>query len=161
MRIMHIDLDYVFDTDKAQQQRNIQALIQRIQTIQPNTIFLQAFADPDANGSADQVYFENRHIPVRDNLFQQIHQQIRAKTQVQHVYAWLPVLAWELPKNQQINYVQHRQGGQKGYIRLSPFATQNLEIIVDIYRDFIQHNPVDGVCITMILPCQIMRTHLL
>ena len=51
MRIMHIDLDYVFDTDKAQQQQNLQALIQRIQTIQPNTVFLQAFADPEANGS--------------------------------------------------------------------------------------------------------------
>lgn len=145
MRIMHIDLDYVFDTDKAQQQRNIQALIQRIQNIRPNTIFLQAFADPDANGSADQVYFENCYMPVRDNLFQQVLQQIRQNTQVQHVYAWLPVLAWELPKDQQLNYVQHRQGGQKGYIRLSPFEQKNLDIIVDIYRDFIQHNPVDGV----------------
>ena len=87
MRIMHIDLDYVFDTDKAQQQRNIQALIQRIQNIRPNTIFLQAFADPDANGSADQVYFENRYVPVRDNLFPQLLQQIRQNTQVQHVYA--------------------------------------------------------------------------
>ena len=82
MRIMHIDLDYVFDTDKAQQQRNIQALIQRIQNIRPNTIFLQAFADPDANGSADQVYFENRYVPVRDNLFPQLLQQIRQNTQV-------------------------------------------------------------------------------
>ncbi|MEG1235460.1 MAG: poly-beta-1,6-N-acetyl-D-glucosamine N-deacetylase PgaB, partial [Acinetobacter sp.] len=42
MRIMHIDLDYVFDSDKAQQQQNIQALIARIKQIQPNTIFLQA-----------------------------------------------------------------------------------------------------------------------
>ena len=145
MRIMHIDLDYMFDTDKAQQKRNIQALIQRINAIQPNTIFLQAFADPDANGSADQVYFENRHVPVRDNLFQQVHQLISDKTQVQQVYAWLPVLAWELPKAQDLNYVEHRQGGQKGYIRLSPFEEKNLAIIVDIFRDFIQHNPVDGV----------------
>ena len=145
MRIMHIDLDYVYDPDKTQQQQNIQALIARIQQIQPNTIFLQAFADPDANGSADQVYFENCYMPVRDNLFQQVLQQIRQNTQVQHVYAWLPVLAWELPKDQQLNYVQHRQGGQKGYIRLSPFEQKNLEIIMDIYRDFIQHNPVDGV----------------
>lgn len=145
MRIMHIDLDYVFDSDKAQQKRNIQALIQRINAIQPNTIFLQAFADPDANGSADQVYFENRHVPVRDNLFQQVHQLIRDKTEVQQVYAWLPVLAWELPKAQDLNYVEHRQGGQKGYIRLSPFEQKNLAIIVDIFRDFIQHNPVDGV----------------
>ncbi len=49
MRIMHIDLDYIFDSDQQQQQSNIQALIQRIQQIQPNTIFLQAFADTDVS----------------------------------------------------------------------------------------------------------------
>lgn len=46
MRIMHIDLDYVFDSDKAQQKRNIQALIQRINAIQPNTIFFAGFCRP-------------------------------------------------------------------------------------------------------------------
>jgi len=85
MRIMHIDLDYVYDTDKAQQRENLQALIQRIQAIQPNTVFLQAFADPDANGSADQVYFPNRHIPVREDLFHQVLQQIRQQTKVKAV----------------------------------------------------------------------------
>lgn len=109
MRIMHIDLDYVFDPDKTQQQQNIQALIARIQQIQPNTIFLQAFADPDANGSADQVYFENRHIPTRDNLFPQVLREIRQQTQVKQVYAWLPLIAWEFPRQDQLQYVENSQ----------------------------------------------------
>ncbi len=145
MRIMHIDLDYVFDTDKDQQQRNIQALIQRIQNIRPNTIFLQAFANPDANGSADQVYFENRYVPVRDNLFPQLLQQIRQNTQVQHVYAWLPVLAWEFRKISNSIMYNIVKAGKKVIFASHLLDQKNLEIIVDIYRDFIQHNPVDGV----------------
>lgn len=144
MRIMHIDLDYVFDTDKAQQQQNIQALIQRIQTIQPNTVFLQAFADPDANGSADTVYFKNRYIPVRDDLFHQVLQDIRQHTQVQAVYAWLPLIAWEFPKHYPVQYVK-TTGNNKGYIRISPFDVKNQQYTAEIFLDFIQHNKVDGI----------------
>lgn len=145
MRIMHIDLDYVFDSDKAQQQQNIQALIARIQQIQPNTIFLQAFADPDANGSADQVYFENRHIATRDNLFPQVLSTIREQTQVQHVYAWLPLIAWEFPKQEQLQYVENSQKSSQGYIRISPFDPQNMRLVAEIFSDFLQKNPVDGI----------------
>ncbi|TCB52570.1 poly-beta-1,6-N-acetyl-D-glucosamine N-deacetylase PgaB [Acinetobacter sp. ANC 4779] len=145
MRIMHIDIDYVYDKDKKQQQKNIQNLIERIQQIQPNTIFLQAFADPDANGSVDQVYFKNRHIPLRENLFPRLVKQIRSKTQVQHIYAWLPLMAWEFPKNYNIVYVSHSKGGKQGYIRVSPFDPQNLKYVSEIYLDFIKSNAVDGV----------------
>lgn len=145
MRIIHIDLDYVFDVDKAQQQRNIQALITRIQHIQPNSIFLQAFADPDANGSADQVYFENRHIPTRDHLFIQVLAEIRQHTQVQQVYAWLPLIAWEFPKQQQLQYVENSQKSTHGYIRISPFDPKNMRLVAEIFTDFLQSNSVDGI----------------
>ena len=145
MRIMHVDLDYVFDPDKQQQQQNIRALISRIQHIQPNTIFLQAFADPDANGSADQVYFENRHLPTRDNLFPQVLQEIRQQTQVQQVYAWLPLIAWEFPKQDQLHYVENSQKSSHGYVRISPFDPKNIRFVAEIFSDFIQHNSVDGI----------------
>lgn len=145
MRIMHVDLDYLYDIDPAQQLRNISALIQRIQKLKPNTIFLQAFADPDGNGSADQVYFKNRHIPVRADLFKPVLEQIKKQSSVQHVYAWMPLMAWQLPSAEQLQYVEHSQGGQDGYIRLSPFDEKNQRIIADIFTDFIQNNPVDGV----------------
>lgn len=145
MRIMHIDLDYLYDKDNKQQTRNIQVLIQRIQALQPNTLFIQAFADPDGNGSADQVYFSNRHLPVRANLFNDVVKQIREQTQVQHVYAWLPLMAWQLPSTQKLQYVEHSRGGKDGYIRLSPFVVENQKIIADIFTDFIRENDVDGV----------------
>ena len=145
MRIMHIDIDYVYDKNKEQQQENLQALLQRINKIQPNTIFLQAFADPDANGSANQVYFKSRHIPTRDNLFPLLVSQIRSKTQVKHIYAWLPLMAWEFPKNYKLTYVSHNNGGKQGYIRVSPFDPKNLQYVSEIYLDFIKSNAVDGV----------------
>ena len=145
MRIMHIDLDYVYDTDKAQQRENLQALIQRIQAVQPNTIFLQAFADPDANGSADQVYFPNRHIPVREDLFHQVLQQIRQQTKVKAVYAWLPLIAWEFPEKYRLTYVQNSQKKTHGYIRISPFDPKNMQYAAEIFLDFIQRNQVDGI----------------
>lgn len=145
MRIMHIDIDYIYDKDKKQQQENIRTLIERIQQIRANTIFLQAFADPDANGSTDRVYFKNRHIPLRENLFPVLVKQIRSKTQVKHIYAWLPLMAWEFPKSYHIPYVLHSEGGKQGYIRVSPFDQQNLKYVSEIYLDFMKSNSVDGV----------------
>ncbi|WP_407308375.1 poly-beta-1,6-N-acetyl-D-glucosamine N-deacetylase PgaB [Acinetobacter sp.] len=145
MRIMHIDIDYVYDKNKKQQQTNIQSLIERIQQIQPNTIFLQAFADPDANGSVDQVYFRNRHIPLRENLFPLLVKQIRNKTQVKHIYAWLPLMAWEFPKSYNIPYISHSEGGKQGYIRVSPFDQKNLKYVSEIFLDFMKSNSVDGI----------------
>ncbi|QER41112.1 poly-beta-1,6-N-acetyl-D-glucosamine N-deacetylase PgaB [Acinetobacter suaedae] len=144
MNIMHVDLDYVFDTDKVQQQRNILALISRINQIRPNTIFLQAFADPDANGSASTVYFKNRHIPTRDNIFNTVSQQIKQFTDVQAIFAWLPLIAWE-PTTPNLTYVEHAKNNRDGYIRLSPFDTNNIKIIAEIYQDFAANNPVDGI----------------
>src|SRR5690606_30654033 len=69
MSIMHLDLDYIYDADPRQLNRNINQLVKRIQAVQPNTIFLQAYADPDGNGSAEEVYFSNPHIPLRLDLF--------------------------------------------------------------------------------------------
>lgn len=145
MRIMHIDLDYVYDSDIQQQQKNIQTLVARIQYLKPNTIFLQAFSDPDANGSADQVYFENRHLPNRNNLFPKLVHEIREQTQVEQIYAWLPLIAWELPKSKMLQYVEHSQGSTQGYIRLSPFDAKNINIVAEIFSDFIKNNPVDGI----------------
>ncbi|WP_312701587.1 poly-beta-1,6-N-acetyl-D-glucosamine N-deacetylase PgaB, partial [Escherichia coli] len=49
-RIMHIDLDYVYDENLQQMDRNIDVLIQRVKDMQISTVYLQAFADPDGDG---------------------------------------------------------------------------------------------------------------
>ncbi|MEG3194212.1 poly-beta-1,6-N-acetyl-D-glucosamine N-deacetylase PgaB, partial [Lysobacter sp. D1-1-M9] len=53
IRAIQVDLDYVYDADPDQLQRNLDALVERTKRLGPTHVFLQAFADPDGNGSAD------------------------------------------------------------------------------------------------------------
>ena len=95
MRAMQVDMDAVYDADPAQQARNLDALIERVYQIKPSHVFLQAFADPDGNGSADALYFPNRHLPMRADLYARVAWQLRTRAGVK-VFAWLPVLGYQL-----------------------------------------------------------------
>src|SRR5690606_17300420 len=92
MRVAHVDLDYVYDPDPAQMERNLGALVQRIADMQISAVFLQAFADPAGDGLVRSVYFPNRLLPVRADLFGRAAWQLRTRAQVA-VFAWMPVLA--------------------------------------------------------------------
>ncbi|MGC3819845.1 poly-beta-1,6-N-acetyl-D-glucosamine N-deacetylase PgaB [Acinetobacter sp. G11] len=151
-KIMHIDLDYIYDKDPIQQERNLDHLLDRIVAMKVNTVYLQAFSDPDANGSADMVYFPNRYLPMRADLFNRAAWQIQTRTQVGRVYAWMPLLAWELPKNnpvskdvvltQQANDSEHLN---MGYHRLSPFSADARKTIAGIYQDLAKSVPFNGI----------------
>ncbi|MBF7682891.1 poly-beta-1,6-N-acetyl-D-glucosamine N-deacetylase PgaB [Acinetobacter sp. B5B] len=151
-KIMHVDLDYIYDKDEAQEERNLGNLLDRIQKMHVNTVYLQAFSDPDANGSADMVYFPNRYIPVRQDLFNRVAWQIASRTQVQRVYAWMPLLAWELPKSNPVSkdLVVTQQPKKSdhlnmGYIRLSPFSAPARKVIEGIYQDLGKSATFDGI----------------
>ena len=94
IRMVQVDLDYVYDPDLVQQERNIGQLVQRIYDMQINTVFLQAFADPDGSGLARAVYFPNRLLPMRADLFNRVSWQLRTRAHVR-VFAWMPVLAFD------------------------------------------------------------------
>ena len=151
MRVAHVDLDYVYDPDPAQAERNLGELVQRIQDMQVNTVFLQAFADPDGDGTVKSLYFPNRWLPVRDDLFNRVAWQLRNRAEVQ-VYAWMPVLAFDLDAG--IARVtrwdpEHPQAPAKPdpdrYQRLSPFDPVARARIGDLYEDLARHAYFDGV----------------
>jgi biofilm PGA synthesis lipoprotein PgaB len=151
-KIMHVDLDYIYDPDPAQQEQNLGRLLDRIQALGVNTVYLQAFADPDANGAADAVYFPNRHLPMRADLFNRVSWQIATRTQVKRVYAWMPMLAWELPRNNPaaadtvVTLPRADNNGHlnMGYPRLSPFSARARAVIRDLYQDLARSTPLDG-----------------
>jgi biofilm PGA synthesis lipoprotein PgaB len=141
-KIMHVDLDYVYDKNPEQQERNLGHLLERIVSLGVNTVYLQAFSDPDANGSADSVYFPNRHVPMRADLFNRVAWQIRTRTPVRRLYAWMPVLAWELPATdpaaRDVVVAQSPSSNDHvsmGYKRLSPFSPRARQAIREIYED--------------------------
>lgn len=151
-KIMHVDLDYIYDPDLQQQEKNLGLLLDRIRAMKVNTIYLQAFSDPDANGSADMVYFPNRYLPMRADLFNRVAWQIQSQTQVGRVYAWMPLLAWELPKNNPISQdlvvTQQSKTGEHlnmGYLRLSPFSAPARQVIKGIYQDLAKSTPFNGI----------------
>ncbi len=149
--IAHVDLDYVYDADPAQQERNLGHLLDRLQKLGVNTVYLQAFADPDGNGSADAVYFPCRRVPMRADLFNRVAWQIRTRTQVKRLYAWMPALAWELPAGDPaagdvVRSVagEHPDRVNMGYRRLSPFSSRARQAVREIYEDLARAAPFDG-----------------
>ena len=150
-KIMHIDLDYIYDPDPVQQEKNLSLLLERIVAMGVNTVYLQAYSDPDGNGAADAVYFPNRHLPMRADLFNRVAWQISTRTPVKRVYAWMPMLAWQLPASDPAagdkvvtlpNVANHLA---MGYPRLSPFSPRARQAIRDLYLDLARAATIDGI----------------
>jgi biofilm PGA synthesis lipoprotein PgaB len=150
-KVVHVDLDYVHDPDPAQQDRNLGHLLDRLEKLGVNTVYLQAFADPDGNGSADAVYFPCRRLPMRADLFNRVAWQIRTRTAVRRVYAWMPALAFELPAKDpaaadRVTGLAGDTSGRlnMGYHRLSPFSARAREAIRQIFEDLARAAPFEG-----------------
>ena len=142
-RIVQVDLDYVYDKDPQQQEKNLSALLERIKRLRPTQVWLQAYADPDGDGVADAVYFPNRHLPVRSDLFSRVSWQLHTRAEVQ-VYAWMPVLAFHFPDAATLPTLG-RGGKDKDHYRLAPWDARVRETIGDVYEDLAMHAPLDGV----------------
>lgn len=147
-RVVHVDLDYVFDKDAGQQQKNLDALISRVRALRVTTVYLQAFSDPDGNGQASALYFPNRHLPVRADLFSYVAWQLRTRS-LANVYAWMPVLAFELPSSSPaaallVHSADPDAPASGRYRRLSPFSTQVRETVGEIYEDLARNARFDG-----------------
>lgn len=153
-RVVQIDLDYMYDTNPEQFNRNLSSLLDRIKSLNIRTVYLQAFADPDADGTASALYFPNRHLPVRADIFNRVAWQLKTRAGVR-VYAWLPLLSFDLkdPQQQQRLAVQVKtEQGLKpswhDYRRLSPFLPEAMQIVGDIYADLGQNtSAIDGILI--------------
>ena len=148
VRVMHLDLDYVYDPNPVQQERNLDRLLDRVKAMGVNTVYLQAFADPDGDGNTDALYFPNRHLPVRADLFNRVAWQLRTRTGVK-VYAWLPVLAYDLPPDHplagtRVTASPPHEPGAESYRRLSPFSKRALRFVGDIYEDLAKHAYFEG-----------------
>jgi len=148
LHVVHVDMDYLYDPDPAQTERNLGLLLDRIQAMHVNTVYLQAFADPDGDGNADALYFPNRHLPMRADLFNRVAWQLRTRVGVK-VYAWMPVLAFQVKVPQEW-YVHEWKNGQVRpsshiYQRLSPFNPQAKRLVGEIYQDLAKHSHFSGI----------------
>lgn len=145
MRVVQVDLDYLYDTDAGQLSRNLDRLLERVKQMKINTVFLQAFADTDGDGTADALYFPNRHMPLKADLFNRVAWQLKSRAQVR-VYAWMPVSAFHLPPEKEPVWVVVGTGGTPSPVkRLSLFHQPMRQIILDLYEDLAKQADFDGI----------------
>ncbi|MCK7318206.1 poly-beta-1,6-N-acetyl-D-glucosamine N-deacetylase PgaB [Enterobacter cloacae] len=149
VRVMHVDLDYVYDPDPAQQSKNINMLIQRVYDMKISHVFLQAFSDPLGNGTIKALYFPNRQLPVRADLFNFVAWQLQTRAGVK-VYAWIPVLSFDLSPALPRVQRRDRQTGQvrvatEPYTRLSPWDPQVRQQVTEIYEDLARYASFNGI----------------
>ncbi|MBC2768821.1 poly-beta-1,6-N-acetyl-D-glucosamine N-deacetylase PgaB [Pusillimonas minor] len=150
-RVVHIDLDYLYDSDASQVGRNLEVLVARVASIGANTVFLQAFADPLGDGLIRQLYFPNRHLPIRADLFGSVATRLRNQLGVA-VYAWMPVLGYALDATfERVVRVDAKSlthppmTDPNQYLRLSPFSKRVRETVSEIYEDLARSSDFDGV----------------
>lgn len=143
-RVLHVDLDHVHDEDPAQATRNLDALVARVARLGPSHVYLQAFADPDGDGVAKALYFPNRHLPMRADLFNRVAWQLATRAGVK-VFAWMPVLAFAIGSERDLVISARHGGPDPGqYRRLSPFSPWVRERVGEIYEDLAKHAAFAG-----------------
>jgi poly-beta-1,6-N-acetyl-D-glucosamine N-deacetylase len=147
VRAVQVDLDYIYDPNPVQEEHNLSLLLDRIKSLGPTQVWLQAFADPTGEDSASTVYFPNHLLPMRADLFSRVAWQLRTRCGVQ-VYAWMPVLAWRLPDAKQEARLQiHPRTGIKpeNPPRLNPFLPETRALVGDLYEDMARSAAVSGI----------------
>lgn len=148
--IMDVSLDDIYDPDPAIQDQNLGRILDRIAEQKITTVYLQAFADPDGKGVASAVYFPNRHLPMRADLFNRVLWQIKTRTDVRAVYAGLPILSFILPANDPAakdkvqSLPDHRRCWASDDPFPSPLSLRSRHVIREIYEDLAVAAPLDG-----------------
>ncbi len=152
LRAVQVDLDSIYDPESYEQtDKNLGFLIERLVALGVNTVFLQAFADPDGDGNVESVYFHNRLLPVRADIFSHAVHQIANRGM--KVYAWMPTLSIILPDQKlnkelrvmEIDKQNNRVPSSSWYHRLSPHSSKVRELMSSLYEDVAAHSQIRGI----------------
>lgn len=147
---IYLNLDTIYNNQPVQLEKNIDQLLERVKALKVKTVYLQAYADTNHNGSADALYFPNHYLPMRADLFNRVAWQLRTRAFVS-VYAAMPLLSYELPDAaQQQLAIQLTHPSPTTLInpRLSPFLPQSQQIVSGIMTDLATNfAALDGILI--------------
>jgi len=148
IRSIRIDLDSIYDPDPAKVEKNLSDLLNRVHKYQITTVFLKGYVGDKVHGDAKEMYFPNRHLPMKADLMNRVTWQLHTRGGVQ-VYAWMPIIGYDFGREDLL--VKSSIAGQgdgvdsRQYRRLSPFNHEAREKIKDIYEDLAIHVPIDGI----------------
>lgn len=97
-RKLHINLDFVYSPEPIKFKANYDALISNVAKYGVTAVYLKAYSDSNKDGIIDAVYFPNKYLPVRADIFSQVAWQLRTRAGVK-VYTWMPASLESLPEN--------------------------------------------------------------
>lgn len=120
IRSIRIDLDEIYDPDPVKAEKNLSELLNRVHNYKITTVFLKGYVADRKSGVAKELYFPNRHLPMKADLMNRVVWQLRSRGRVD-VFAWMPVTAYDFGRDD---------------------AHQKIK---DIYEDLAIHVPIDGV----------------
>jgi biofilm PGA synthesis lipoprotein PgaB len=150
-RVVNVSLDEMYDIDPNKSEEKLGRLLDRIKDLEPKSVYLKAYWDPDNTGVARALYYPNRHMPMRADLFNRVAWQLITRAGVQ-VYARMPLLAFDLPTGHAATgrFVEVAANGpadtrQGRTPRLSPFDPVARQTIQDIYDDLTRYSSFNGV----------------
>jgi poly-beta-1,6-N-acetyl-D-glucosamine N-deacetylase len=151
IRAVQVDLDLIYSSASAEQTDwNLGRLIDRLVALQVNTVFLQAFADPEGSGDIRSVYFHNRVLPVRADIFGHAVNQMRIRG-IQ-VFAWMPTLSLVFEDeafNQHFRVSEYKNAttalSSSWYRRLTPFSREVAQKAAALYEDLASGALISGI----------------
>lgn len=154
-RVLHADLDLLYDPDAVQQEKNLDQFVERVYNMKVSTVYLQAFCDNKGDGNISSVYFPNHVLPMRADLFNRAVNQLAIRGI--KVYAWMPMLSIVLPdakENNSLRLMEYKDG-RKSFpdsgadpwydARLSPFSQEVRNKLKMLYEDMAVNARIDGV----------------
>lgn len=149
-RVVHADLDALYDANAATMRRNIDRFVERVVSLKPTQVYLQAFNDESGTGNVSSVYFPNRVLPVKADLFSYVARALQVRD-VQ-VFAWMPSLSLVLPDPAETESLRVRERHEEAtrpaastYRRLSPFSEVARRKAALLFEDLAIFSPIDGV----------------
>lgn len=149
-RAVHADLDLLYDPDPEATRRNVDRFVERMVTLKPNVVYLQAFVDDSGSGNVSQLYFPNRVLPMKADLFAFVARALQIREIA--VYAWMPTLSYVLPDPKETESLRVRErfdGGTRpsktNYRRLSPFSPKARARVATIFEDLAAAVAVEGI----------------
>jgi biofilm PGA synthesis lipoprotein PgaB len=150
LRAVNISMDRITAATARERERNITQLIARLHALGATTIILDAYADADADGNAEAVYFPTTQMHVRQDILDHVVARLRGE-RIQ-VFLKLPVLSFDRPAtahNDSLRVMEAlTEGVRPSYSlqkRYSPFHPEAAAWISTLYRDLAAHVRCDGI----------------
>lgn len=129
IRAMKIDLDSIYHRDRVIQNENVGKLLDRVQALGLNAIFVEPFATA-RDGLANAAYFPTAIMPVRADLLNRVAWQLRSRLSVE-VYALL-----------RLTDIGVNDRDTKRALDLTSEADR--QRLLTLYGDLASHTPVRG-----------------